>query len=85
MAGLSVIASDLLGLRGVIERSGGGLLFMPGDVEDLTAKILMLYHDASRLKLLSEAARAFALREGNREAEMKKFTAAFVKVCPRKN
>jgi glycosyltransferase involved in cell wall biosynthesis len=81
MAGLAVVASDLPGLRGVVERSGGGLLFAPGAVEDLTAKIQMLYRDADLRKQLADSARVFALREGNRETEMAKFSAAFRQVC----
>jgi glycosyltransferase involved in cell wall biosynthesis len=81
MAGLAVVASDLPGLRGVVERSGGGLLFAPGAVEGLTAQIQILYRDAALREQLADSARAFALREGNRETEMKKFTAAFRQVC----
>ncbi len=81
MAGLAVIASDLPGLHGVIERSGGGLLFAPGVVNDLTAKIQMLYRDTPLRAQLAGKARAFALSEGNRENEMKKFAAAFADVC----
>src|SRR6185503_3365059 len=75
MAGLAVITSDLPGLRGVIERSAGGILFTPGSAEDLAAKILLLYNDRSLLNEFATSAREFALREANREAEMKKFTA----------
>jgi len=81
MAGLAVIASDLPGLRGVLERSQGGLLFVPGSPEDLTIKILTLYRDAALRSQLARNARAFALREGNRETEMMKFAAAFAEVC----
>lgn len=81
MAGLAVIASDLPGLRGVIKRSRGGLLFEPGSANDLTEKILMLHKDRQALKDFAMNARAFALREANRETEMKKFSAAFREVC----
>jgi hypothetical protein len=81
MAGLAVVASDLPGLRGVIERSGGGLLFAPGAVESLTGKIQMLYRDAALRNQLADSARAFALREGNREAEMARFSTTFRQVC----
>ena len=79
MAGLATVASDLSGLRSVIERSGGGLLFEPGSARDLTAKILCLYRNPELLMRLSENARTFAKTEGNREAEIKKFIAAFEK------
>ena len=83
MAGLAVIASDLPGLRQVMERSGGGMLFTPGSAEDLAAKIRQLHGEPALLEKLAANARAFALREGNREAERKKFVAAFNEVCAR--
>jgi glycosyltransferase involved in cell wall biosynthesis len=77
MAGLAVIASDLPGLRGVVERSRGGLLFQPGSAEDLAKQISRLREDISLRQSLASNAREFALREGNREHEMKKFAVAF--------
>lgn len=77
MAGLSVIVSDLPGLRGVVERSGGGVWFEPGSPEALAAKIRLLYEDRALQNRLAAQARDFALREGNREREMEKFAAAF--------
>jgi glycosyltransferase involved in cell wall biosynthesis len=81
MAGLAVIASDLPGLRGVIERSHGGLLFASGSADDLAAKISVLHQDRPLLRRLAQSAREFALRESNRELEMEKFTSAFASVC----
>ena len=81
MAGLAVIASDLPGLSSVVARSGGGLLFEPGSAQDLKQKILALYHDRAGLNTLAAKARDFALREGNRDVEMKKFCTAFANVC----
>ena len=80
MAGLAVIASDLPGLRGVIQRSRGGLLFQPGSADDLAAKIAQLRDDATLRQTLGRSAREFALREGNREREMQKFMKAFREV-----
>jgi glycosyltransferase involved in cell wall biosynthesis len=77
MAGLPVVASDLPGLRDVVTRSGGGLLFESGKAEDLAAKILMLYRDRELLDQTAGRARGFALREGNLDAEMKKLQDAF--------
>jgi glycosyltransferase involved in cell wall biosynthesis len=77
MAGLAVIASDLPGLRDVIGRSGGGLLYRRDDAEDLAAKLRSLYDDRELLDQLAARARAFALSEGNLEFEMKKLQAAF--------
>jgi glycosyltransferase involved in cell wall biosynthesis len=77
MGGLVVIASDLPGLRGVIERSDGGMCFEPGNAVDLAEKILELKNDLPlRLRLASNA-RAFALQTANREKEMARFQDAF--------
>ena len=81
MAGLAVVASDLPALRSVLERSGGGLLFEPGSASDLAAKILALYNDRDSLNRFATSARRFAMNEGNREAEMKKFIIAFREIC----
>jgi glycosyltransferase involved in cell wall biosynthesis len=72
MAGLVVIASDLPGLRDVVKRSGGGLLYQSGKAEDLADKLLMLYQDQKLRADLAAHARSFALREGNLDFEMKK-------------
>ena len=77
MAGLVVVASDMDGLASVIRRSGGGVLFQSGNVEDLAARIRFLYDNPAALKRMAESARGFALREGNRESEMLKFEKAF--------
>jgi glycogen synthase len=77
MAGLAVVASDLPGLRAVLERSRGGLVFEPGSPTDLAAKLRSLYDDRSALRERASNARQFALREGNREVEMDKLRASF--------
>ena len=78
MAGLVVVASDLPGLRGVIEHSNGGLLFHPGDPTDLTAQIMRLYRNPKLRLGLAANARKFALTAGNREHEMQRFQQAFL-------
>lgn len=85
MAGLAVIASDLPGLRGVIERSNGGLLFHPGSADDLAQKISQLREDLSLREKLARSAREFALREGNRERDLEKFALAFREAMPSLN
>ena len=50
-------------------------------MDDLVEKISLLYANTALLLRLQANARAFALREGNREMEMKKFVAAFSEVC----
>lgn len=77
MGGLVVIASELPSLRGVMERSGGGLCFEPGNVADLTEKILELRNNLPLRLQLASNARAFALQRANRENEMARFQNAF--------
>ncbi|MCL4789404.1 MAG: glycosyltransferase [Verrucomicrobia bacterium] len=81
MAGLVVVASDLPGLRGVLERSHGGLLFRPGSPKDLVERISRLRDDANLRQTLARNAREFALCEGNREREREKFVAVFEEIC----
>jgi glycosyltransferase involved in cell wall biosynthesis len=77
MGGLAVVASNLSGLRGVVERTGGGLLFEPGSPDDLARQIRRLYEDPVLLNRLAAAGRAFALAEGNREATAASFIEQF--------
>lgn len=83
MGGLVVVASDLSGLRGVVERSRGGILFRPGDASDLAAKITLLRNAQSLRLRLARNARQFALVEGNRENEMRRFQEAFTSCTTR--
>jgi glycosyltransferase involved in cell wall biosynthesis len=78
MAGLPVIAPNLCGQRFIIERSGGGLLFEPGSVDSLREQILRLCMDRTLLRTLSENARAFALREGNLDVDMRRLKTALL-------
>ena len=72
MAGLAVIASDLPGLRSVITKSRGGVLFKPGSIQDLKDKILLLILNEKTRKEFAENARIFALSNANLENVMKK-------------
>lgn len=76
MAGLAVVASETAGLRDVIRRSEGGLLYPPGDPGAMADRIHRLYSDRSLLNRLRHNAREFALREGNLEAQVSKLCAA---------
>lgn len=76
MGGLAVVVSDLPGLRGVVERAGGGLLYRPGDVASLAGALRTLYDDPQRVSSMAGSNRSFALRSGNEEAVMSMFTAS---------
>jgi glycosyltransferase involved in cell wall biosynthesis len=80
MGGLVVVASNLPSLRGVIERSGGGVCFEPGNSDDLAARILELRDNRPLRLRLAANARAYAIKTGNREMEMARFQEAFRQV-----
>ena len=56
-AGVPLLASDTGGLREVIEDGVSGVLFRPGDKDDLAEKLLHLLNDAPKRKSLAEAGR----------------------------
>lgn len=76
MGGLAVVASDLPGLSSVIERSGGGLVFEPGNVTSLVSTINRLHQNPQLLAEFQNRARSFALAEGNREYEVERVALA---------
>lgn len=78
MAGLPVVAPDLPGLATVLRRSKGGLLYTPGSPRALADAIGDLHRDPSLHARLSQAARSFALSEGNLAYEMARFQNAFL-------
>src|SRR5262249_48128619 len=76
MAGLPVVASNVAGLRRVIARSGGGILYESGSVTDLAAKIAYLHSNPTVVDAMSKRGRQFAISEGNWEHERERFIAA---------
>jgi glycosyltransferase involved in cell wall biosynthesis len=76
MAGLPVVASNVAGLRRVIARSSGGILYEPGSVTDLAAKIAYLHSNPTVVDAMSKSGRQFAIAEGNWEHERERFIAA---------
>ncbi|MEM2498409.1 MAG: glycosyltransferase [Candidatus Nezhaarchaeales archaeon] len=61
--GKPVIASDVGGVKDVIKDGQTGLIFRPGDVEELYLKLLNLLRDYERRKAISNAAREFVVAE----------------------
>jgi glycosyltransferase involved in cell wall biosynthesis len=61
-AGRPVIASRIGGLQFTVEGGVTGLLFEPGNAEDLAAKLAMLLADEGLRRRMGEAGRARALR-----------------------
>jgi glycosyltransferase involved in cell wall biosynthesis len=84
MAGLPVVASNVAGLRRVIDRSGGGILYEPGSVNDLAAKIAYLHSNRTALDDMSKRGRQFAIAEGNWERERERFIATINEVIQKR-
>ncbi|MBY0397624.1 MAG: glycosyltransferase [Thermoleophilia bacterium] len=61
--GLPVVASRLGGLPEVVEDGVSGLLFEPGNAQDLASKMRRLWHDRGLVARLGEAARIRAAAE----------------------
>jgi PEP-CTERM/exosortase A-associated glycosyltransferase len=61
-AGIPFIASDIGGHREIIEDGMNGILFMPGDVEDLKSKIVELLQHPEVRRDLGQRARAWVER-----------------------
>ena len=72
-----IIASDIGGLSDVAADQVTGLLFKPGDVEDLSAKIQLLWDDDARSRELGLAGRRKAERDYSPEAFYDRFMAAY--------
>jgi glycogen(starch) synthase len=76
MAGLAVIATDLPALADVVNRSGGGLVYQPGDPQSLAKSIKLLLDAPEQLAAMQNRARRFALNEANLEQETAKIISA---------
>lgn len=61
-SGKPVVASRIGGIPEIIGDKGNGLLFDPGDVEELTKKISLLWEDKKLTKKLGKNARETALK-----------------------
>jgi glycosyltransferase involved in cell wall biosynthesis len=57
-----IIAPDYGGAVEMIENGKTGLLFRPGDAEDLAAKTRLLYRDPQLRSTMGQSARAQALK-----------------------
>jgi glycosyltransferase involved in cell wall biosynthesis len=62
LAGLPVVASDVVGTRAVIQHGTTGLLVPPGSAEALAAAVLGLIDNPALAGRLGQAARDYALR-----------------------
>lgn len=61
--GKAVIASDVGGLKEIVDGGRAGLLFRAGDISDLAEKIINLIRDPTRREELAGHASSYVLRE----------------------
>ena len=77
LRGRPVIASDVGGLRDVIDDGATGYLFPTGDAEQLAARIGALWSDPRLASIMGRTAREKALREYSRDRYYNRLMAAF--------
>jgi len=77
--GLPVIAARIGGLPEVVDDGVTGLLFEPGNAQELSEKMRFLWDHPSICSSMGQAARKKAMREYNEEAVFHKLTAAYSK------
>ncbi len=71
MHGLPVIASRIGGLGELVEEGKTGLLFEPGNANDLASKINMLWNNPKLCNTMGQAGRAKAMQEYSEPAYTK--------------
>jgi glycogen(starch) synthase len=77
MAGLAVVAPALPGLSPIVEREQVGVLFEPGNANDLRRVVQELAKDRTRLAELRRFARHAAVERYNAEAQLPTLAAAW--------
>jgi glycosyltransferase involved in cell wall biosynthesis len=75
--GLPVIASRIGGLPEIVDDGVTGLLFEPGNVEDLTSKIKMLWETPDLCRQMGQAGREKVMREYNDDVYYKRLVAVY--------
>ena len=77
--GLPVIASRIGGLPELVEDGVTGLLFEPGNSEELSSKMKLLWDNPDLCKKMGQAGREKAIRDYNKNVYYKRLTAAYKK------
>ena len=75
--GKPVIASKIGGIPETLNYGESGILFNPGDIDDLTEKIKLLYHDLKMRRLIGDSARLFCKNNFSMETLQPKYLAFY--------
>jgi glycosyltransferase involved in cell wall biosynthesis len=79
VAGIPVIASNLGGIPEIVEDGTTGLLFKPGDAEDLAGKMIFLWENPEVALVLGQTGRERANKHYNEELYYKRLLAIYEK------
>jgi glycosyltransferase involved in cell wall biosynthesis len=75
--GVPVIASNIGALTEVVDDGATGLLFEPGNAEDLANKMLYLWNDASSCRRMGQTGREKVLSKYSENAHYQRLTAVY--------
>ncbi len=75
--GKPVIASKIGGIPETLDYGNSGILFRPGDIEDLSEKIKSLYNNKEKARIIGENARLFCRNNFSMEILQPKYLAFY--------
>ncbi len=75
--GKPVIASKIGGIPETLDHGNSGILFRPGDIEDLSEKIKLIYNNTEKARIIGENARLFCKNNFSMEILQPKYLAFY--------
>ena len=75
--GKPVIASKIGGIPETLDHGNSGILFRPGDIDDLSEKIKLLYNNTEKARIIGENARLFCRNNFSMEILQPKYLAFY--------
>tara|TARA_B100002052_G_C15884465_1_gene600911 strand:- start:796 stop:2025 length:1230 start_codon:yes stop_codon:yes gene_type:complete len=75
--GKPVIASKIGGIPETLDHGNSGILFSPGDIENLSEKIKLLYNNKEKARIIGENARLFCSNNFSMEILQPKYLAFY--------
>jgi len=82
--GIPVVAARIGALEDLVDDEVNGLLFEPGNCNDLAAKVSRIWNDAELCRRLGRAAREKVLANWTKEAYFARLMAVYEEVCARR-